>query len=317
MLFARYTLIFLFGVSFFSTLSRASRAQDTPADGTLESQTQILETDNATYYKIVYWSDGLQISGLLGIPKADGPHPAIIYNRGGYWEFGALSGSEIGTLVEAGYVAAGSQYRAGPDSEGADEFGGDDVHDVLNLLTLVENLPDVDADRIGMMGLSRGGMMTYLALREDAASENPRIKVAVAVSAPTDLALLWDERPDMQEPVFMELIGASPEDASEEYESRSAINWPEDIHAPLLLVHGTEDEQVSIRQAEALAEAIEAAGGEVEIITYEDDHLLPDHNFGFPDALTWFQEYLGTDGVDRTFETNEENISQNADRVRY
>jgi dipeptidyl aminopeptidase/acylaminoacyl peptidase len=314
---SRYTLVMLSLVVLISMPFRTSHSQDTPPDGTLESQIQLVETNTAIYYKIIYWSDGLQISGLLGIPKSDGPHPAIIYNRGGNRDFGSLHGSETGYLTGAGYVVAASQYRGGPDSEGEEEFGGADVHDVLNLLTLVENLPEVDADRIGMMGHSRGGMMTYLALREDGRSENPRIKAAVTVAGPTDLFDLWNARPDMQEEVLIDLIGASPEDLPAEYEARSAVFWPEDIHVPLLLLHGENDARVPVEEAIRLAEAIEEVGGTVQLITYKDDHGLSSHRFGFPDALDWFQEYLGTDGVDRTFVTNISSISQDASRVRY
>jgi len=90
-----------------------------PPNGTLASQELIYDSGHSQYYRITYWSDGLRVAGFLGRPSGDGPFPAIIYNRGGVWDQGALSGRELVPLVEAGYVAVGSQYRGNAGSEGA------------------------------------------------------------------------------------------------------------------------------------------------------------------------------------------------------
>jgi hypothetical protein len=118
-------------------------------------------TDHSAYYAITYWSDGYRVAGFLGRPTTLGPHPAVIVNRGGYGETGALTGAEIVPYVEAGYVAAASQYRGNGGSEGGETFGSGDVNDVRNLITLLQAQPQVDPARIGMMGGSRGGMMTH------------------------------------------------------------------------------------------------------------------------------------------------------------
>ena len=48
--------------------------------------------------------------------------------------------------------------------EGHEEFGGADVHDVLNLIPLAKSLGYVDMSNVFMFGESRGGMMAYLTL---------------------------------------------------------------------------------------------------------------------------------------------------------
>lgn len=92
------------------------------------------------------------MKGFLGHPKGNGLYPAIIYNRGGYGEYGVLEGWEVALFVEAGYVAVASQYRGNAGSEGKEQFGGRDVNDVLNLVPLLKQFPYVDPERIGMMG---------------------------------------------------------------------------------------------------------------------------------------------------------------------
>ncbi len=204
-------------------------------------------------------------------------------------------------------MAAASQYRGDGGSEGQEEFGGADVHDVLNLVTVLTSLPDVDPDRIGMMGGSRGGMMTFLALKQDTAHT---IKAAVTVGGISDLFAWADQRPDVVSSVYVPLIGISPDQDRQPYEDRSAIYWPELIDAPILLLHGEADREVSIQQTRALAEKLEAAGKTVDVITFPNgDHALSQDHGGVPEALDWFGRYLGGDNVDRSWAAHEQAIS--------
>lgn len=270
------------------------------ADGAIESLALITHTQYSEYYALTYWSDGLRVNGFLGRPRQAGPHPAIIYNRGGNGELGDLTGWEIAPFVEAGYVAVASQYRGNAGSEGAEGFGGADVNDVLNLIPLLKHLDDVDPNRIGMMGHSRGGMMTYMALKQDTLSGAHDIKAAATVGGVADAFMLVEWRPG-----FASMIGAEPEDDPARYEARSATHWPELIDAPLLIQHGESDEWVSVEQARRLTEALRAAGKAVTLITYPgEDHPLSQHYGGMPEALTWFQRYLGRPGEDLSFETH-------------
>jgi len=61
-------------------------------------------------------------------------------------------------------VVITSQYRGTTGSEGSDEFGGADTMDVINCIPALANWPSADTPRIGMYGISRGGMMVYQSL---------------------------------------------------------------------------------------------------------------------------------------------------------
>src|SRR4030095_14955865 len=69
--------------------------------------------------------------------------------------------------VSSGFVVIGSQYRGNDGGEGREEFGGADVCDVLHLIPLARALGYVDMHNVFMLGWSRGGMMTYLALKHE------------------------------------------------------------------------------------------------------------------------------------------------------
>jgi dipeptidyl aminopeptidase/acylaminoacyl peptidase len=119
-----------------------------------------------------------------------------VYNRGGNREFGSIRTAdlmEFAGLALDGFVVLASQYRGNDGGEGAEEFGGADVADVLHLIALGRSLPEVDPDRIYMYGFSRGGMMTYLALKHGA-----KVRAAAVIGGPADLLSGLARRPEME-----------------------------------------------------------------------------------------------------------------------
>jgi dipeptidyl aminopeptidase/acylaminoacyl peptidase len=179
------------------------------------------------------------------------------------------------------------------------------VDDVLNLIPLLKLLPYVDPERIGMMGGSRGGMMTYLALKQESLNGTHAIKAAVTVGGMADVTRTLWEKPGLML-VLQALIGKGPNEAPEEYRNRSAVYWPDLINAPLLILHGEDDGSVPIEQSQQLAELLAEAGKTVKLITFpHDDHGLSAHHAGYPEALAWFQHYLGRAGEDHSFKAHE------------
>ncbi len=274
-------------------------------NGALISQELIYDSGHSQYYRIRYWSDGLRVAGFLGRPSGDGPFPALIYNRGGVGNQGALSGRELYPLVEAGYVVAASQYRGNGGSEGGESFGAGDVNDALNLIPLLTQTPIVDPARIGMIGFSRGGMVTYMALKEDTLRGTHAIKAAVTVGGISDLFMWAKDTPEIVRSVYLPLLGARPAAAPDLFAARSAVYWPELITAPLLLLHGGADDIVSPEQSRTLAERMAQAGRSVQLIVYEgDNHSLEGQLGGMVPAMAWLQAYFGRDGTDRTLDAN-------------
>lgn len=224
--------------------------------------------------RIKYSSDGLKVVGYIWKPKdtAGRKLPVIIYNRGGNRNFGAIAPwyrSGFYYFVSRGFVVMGSQYRGNDGGEGTEQFGGADVRDVLNLIALAKSLGYVDADNMFMLGESRGGMMTYLALKQGAA-----VNAAAVLSGVADLVAGSKERPELAANVLKELLPDFDKRGDEEMRVRSAVYWPEKINVPLLLLHGTADWRADARtQALALAERLQELRKPYELIIYAgDDH---------------------------------------------
>jgi len=277
-------------------------------DGTVESLRLLLRTERSDYFGLTYWSDGLRVEGFLGRPRAGAPHPAVIFNRAGHLDLNALRGPELVPLVERGFVAIASQYRGNTGGEGREEYGGAEVNDVLNLVLLLRGLPEVDPDRIGMMGWSRGGTMTYLALKQETLRGTRDIKAAVAIGAPADFSRGFWARLQI---AVVNLTRSAPRSGRfpDPVRERSAVFWPELIGAPLLILHGEADGMVPVEDARRLALLLRDAGKSVRLVTYPaDNHALAAHDAGYPEAVAWFERHLGKAGEDHSFEEYREDV---------
>jgi len=254
-------------------------------DGTILSrQVVTLPEDAPADVRIVYASSGLEVEGYLARPagKNAAPLPCVIFLRGGNRDFGALNDVRaawlLGRLAQRGYVVAASNYRGNgvhggelyPGERtcevcgeriggvGREEFGGAEVDDVLALLPLLEALPEADASRVGLYGWSRGGMMTWLVLRR-----SDRFQAAIVGAGISDFAASIEERPQIEEHVYAELIPGwdDAETRAAAIEARSPVRWADELSAetPVLLLHGSADWRVapthSLDMARALLEA--------------------------------------------------------------
>lgn len=245
--------------------------------------------------RIVYSSDGLKIAGFILKPRAlaAGRHPVVIYNHGGNSRLGGMDDTSLlrlGWIVRAGYVVVASQYRGCEGSEGHDEIGGADIDDVLNLIPLIESLPYADPARIGMLGWSRGGMMTYLTL-----AQSCRIAAAVIGSAPSDLLAEIDKRP-----VMGSLLQASVPsyEANKEtvLKARSAKYWPEKLckTTPILILQGADDQRCVAESALELGLQLQRLGRPFRLIFFESgSHGLSEHQEEVnSQTIAWFEKYL-------------------------
>ena len=113
--------------------------------------------------------------------------------------------------------------------------------------------PDVDSERIALMGLSMGG---YLSPR--AASFEHRLRACIAWGAIYDFAEVWDTRPD-DHPLmkhFVWLMKAKDvADARERAKKFRLEGVVEKIRCPFLVTHGEGDVQINVSHAHRMYEA--------------------------------------------------------------
>jgi dipeptidyl aminopeptidase/acylaminoacyl peptidase len=240
-----------------------------------------------------YTVDGLRVQGFDARPasRVSGKLPAIIYNRGGNTHFnrmtlaGMLSG--VMPLAARGYFVIGSQYRE------QDEFGGRDVNDVLALLDIIDSRDDVAADRIGMAGWSRGGIMTI-----SAATRTGRIRAISLVGTPADLGEELRARPDMAR-VYERYIPDYAVNKTAALVARSPVKLLERLRssAPMLIMHGGADDRVRPVSALQIAMKLEQLGHPYKLIVYPgaDHGIRNTENDSRQQLYDWFDAHLRPD----------------------
>jgi dipeptidyl aminopeptidase/acylaminoacyl peptidase len=243
--------------------------------------------------KLTYSSQKLKVTGYLYQPKASAGRklPAIIYNRGSYirGDVGYELVPFFHRLASEGFVVVVPMYRESDGGEGRDEMGGDDVNDLLNVLPLLKGLGFVDTNNLFMYGLSRGGMMTFQAIRYGFP-----LKAAATFGAFTDLDALMNSDPGLYEPLKKRIWPDFDSRREEILHKRSAIKWADKLNVPLLLMHGGNDQSVSPAQTLNLVQELQRFGKKYELLIYADDNHVLSRNQQDRDkrAIAWFKKHM-------------------------
>ncbi len=288
---------------------QAMRQRDYPgSDITIE---EVL-TPGANYQRLLtsYRSEGLKIYALLTLPNGDRPEqgwPAIVFNHG-YIPPREYRTTEryvayVDALARAGYVVFRPDYRGHGFSEGtaSGAYGSPDYTvDVINALTSLQRLPEVDAQRVGMWGHSMGGHITLRAMVTRGDIRAGVIWAGVVASYP-DLLNRWRAAPP---PSLSSGARRWRDRLADEYgsveqnpdfwDSISPIHYVADLSGPIQLHHGTADADVPVHFSESLYRAAQAAGQPVEMYLYEGDNHNISINFSTAMGRTvaFFDRYL-------------------------
>lgn len=248
--------------------------------------------DQVDVFSFMYDSSGNKIAGFVVAPKNFvGRLPVIIFNRGGTSDFGIVRTgrlfTDIAQLSLYGYIIIGTQYPGNSLSEGHDERGGlTDIESVTKLHELIEHLSCADAMNIGMYGESRGGMMTYLCMKEV-----DWIKTALIVGGLVDLDSSLRHRPVMAE-VYEKHFG----NTADERHKRSVVYWAKQLDktSTLCILHGMDDDRVKVDDPLRLASELKNINYQFSLHLFQGgDHILG--NVGAEKDIIiqrWFDRHL-------------------------
>lgn len=164
-------------------------------------------------------------------------------------------------LADQGFVVVAIDNRGTPgrgrDWERAvyQKFGTVPLEDqVKGLNALCDKFPELDRDRVGIVGWSFGGYMAA-----NGVLRRPDVfKAAVAGAPVTD----WEDYDTHYTERYMGLLPES----QKAYDEASLIPLAKDLKRPLLLVHGTADDNVYYRHTLKLSDALFRAGKNFEAL---------------------------------------------------
>lgn len=201
-------------------------------------------------------ADGKPVPGWLFVPKnldRTKKHPAIVWIHGdgvnqNYdgWHVQrnyAVYYSFHQCLLQEGYVVFAPDYR-GSIGYGRDwrngvymDVGGQDAKDAWMSANYLKTLPYVDAERIGVWGLSYGGFFTLIAM-----TDQPKLfRAGVDVAGVVDYVMYYSD--PYHGDWTASRIG-TPEQNPEVYANASPISHIDRLERPLLVLHGTADVNV-------------------------------------------------------------------------
>lgn len=177
----------------------------------------------------------------------------------------------IRELLEQGYAVLAPDYR-GSTGYGRDywqliDYGGLENEDVLaGKKWMLETHPNLDPQRVGILGWSHGGMITLMNIFDHPAE----YRVAYAGVPVSDLVA----RMGYKDQAYRDLFSApyhlqkSAAENVAEYRRRSPAWNAEKLQTPLLIHTTTNDEDVNVLEVEHLIKALQAAGKKFEYRIY-------------------------------------------------
>jgi dipeptidyl-peptidase-4 len=207
-------------------------------------------------------------------------YPVIVYVYGGPLPPDS-SGIVIGAMrpwlrtqwiADQGFVVVSIDGRGTP-GRGRDweraifkSFGSVPLADqVAGLRALEKKYREMDMNRVGIFGWSFGGYMSALAVMK----EPELFKAAVAGAPPTD----WED----YDTHYTERYLGFPKTDGETYREGSLLSYAPNLRRPLLLVHGTGDDNVYFRHTLKLVDKLFRSGRECEVLPLSGlTHMVPD-----------------------------------------
>ncbi|QOV47434.1 alpha/beta fold hydrolase [Streptomyces chromofuscus] len=233
-------------------------------------------TDAYTQYAVTYRANGLTISGLMNVPEGEGPFPALVLAHGyidpAVYTTGRGLAREQDLLARNGYVVLHTDYRnhAGSDDDPDNDVGlrlgyTEDVIAAVKALR-GSGRPEIDGDRIGLLGRSMGGGVVYNTLVVAPGLVDAAVVYAPVSSRPEENIDRF-QRP-RGDPLVAEIEAehGTPEENPAFWRAVSPVTYVDRVTEPLLIQHGTADDTCPLTWSERTAAAFEAAGKDVRLV---------------------------------------------------
>ncbi|HKX76754.1 MAG TPA: S9 family peptidase [Acidimicrobiia bacterium] len=240
------------------------------------------------------------IDVFVMLPEGEGPFPVLLNIHGGpASQYGFSFFDEFQVYAGAGYAIVAPNPR-GSSGRGleflravvGEGWGVVDLEDVTAALDrALDRYPQLDRERIGIMGGSYGGFMTAWTLAHDQRYQSAVVERALitfpSFFGTSDIGPTFT--PNYVQSTELEAMWA-----------KSPLSVADRIHTPTLILHAEEDYRCPIEQAEQLLVRLLDRGVEAELVRFPGEgHELsrsgkPRHRVErFEIILAWHQRHLG------------------------
>ncbi|WP_165975864.1 S9 family peptidase [Actinomadura rubrisoli] len=220
-------------------------------------------------------SDGRRIHALLYRPHGPRPCPVVLsihggpeaQERPGYLRAGLYQHLLAqGIAVLAPNIAGSTGYGRTHQRLIYRDWGGIDLDDLDHATRCLRTIPDIDADRVAVMGGSYGG---FAALSCLARLPFPWA-AGVSLCGPSDLVALARACPPTWKHFVATVLG-DPDTDGESLARRSPMAHADAISAPLFILQGARDPRVPCATSDQLVSRLRARGIDVRYEVFEDE----------------------------------------------
>lgn len=243
--------------------------------------------------------DGYPVHGWFVLPPGEGPHPVLLNIHGGpYAQYGVGLFDEAQVYAQAGYAVLMCNPRgaAGYGQEHGriikEAMGTVDYDDVIAFLDgALDANPELDRERLGIMGGSYGGYLTAWTISQD-----HRFTAAIV------------ERGFLDPPSFIGSSdigwffgGAYTGTDPEKVRAQNPFAHIDAVQTPTFVIHSEEDLRCPVEQAQRYYTALKLNGVQTQLLIFPgENHELsragrPWHRRQrFEHILRWWAHYLPT-----------------------
>lgn len=197
---------------------------------------------------VSYISQGLIVKGLLAEPKGSQVKDGFLYLRGGIKNVGKVRPARVTQFAAEGFIVFAPFYRGNQGGEGNEDFCGEDRNDAFAAYQLLKAHQNVK--NIHIFGFSRGGVMAL-----QTAIQFSEATSVVTWGGVSDMELTYMEREDLRK-MMKRVIGGTPNKYPERYRDRTPLYNLERLEAPVLIIHGWKDTNVSVEHALRLEQSL-------------------------------------------------------------
>ncbi len=236
--------------------------------GAIVKRSSLGSSQGIAVTQLTYASGALLVKARLYVPqKGLRPLPVVIFNHDGNDGISTSHHKCCLRLAAQGYAVVAPSYRGEDGSQGQVEVAKGEVNDVLSTWDWIKASPELDSQRVVLMGASHGALISLLA-----AGRQPNLRGVIFAYGVADIYKWWNYLKTHnklgKDKLTRQTYGDGPQARPESFAIRNGLGALPRVKAPVLILQGGLDDITPPEQGRALYSACQRQGIPCEYCEY-------------------------------------------------